>query len=267
MENIASVENITLEGTFGDKKVLVCRCAPNEPNGVNIALMHGVHSSANFHRTNKFRALAECLAGAGFSPWLIETSRKVRNRHDYAGDWVEDAFGGKTFPQEQEDVFAALRHIIAAVGDAALWIWGFSLGGIIALSAAASDKFARRPGKDYAFDALVLGGTGLVSYPEVEEHMLKLPVLSTLRAVLSPDMVSEIKTGMFISFRGENDEIFPKEQCVKLVDDVPLPADKKYFYPVPGADHGLRVRDGKNDPSVMQEMTEVLKKALKSSLW
>lgn len=270
MENIASVENITLKGAFGDRKVLLCRCAPAAPNGANIVLLHGVHSSANLSLTNKFHTLAECLAGAGFSPWLVETSRNVRDRNSYGNDiagWVRDAFEGKTFPQEQDDAFTALSYVKSAIGDAPIYVWGFSLGGIIALSAAASDKFPRRSGRPFAFDALILGGTGLVSYPEVEEWMLKLPILSTLRAALSPSTVSEVKTGMVLSFRGEHDEVFPRENAIDLLNNIPLDPMKKIFYQVDGADHGLRARNGKNDPSIMREMTDILAEESDRSLW
>ena len=135
-----SSELIKLKGTFGDREVRLCRCDPAAANGVNVVLLHGVHSSANITHHNKFRHLADVLADNGFTSWLVETSRLVRNRHDYGADiaaWVKDAFSGKTFPQEQEDAFTAIREVFRRVKQQRVWLWGFSLGGIIVLSAAA----------------------------------------------------------------------------------------------------------------------------------
>ena len=57
-----SSEIIKLKGTFGDGEVFLCRCDPPSFNGVNVVLLHGVHSSANITHHNKFRHLADALA-------------------------------------------------------------------------------------------------------------------------------------------------------------------------------------------------------------
>lgn len=250
------IENIILAGAYGDKEVHLCCCVPEDANGVNIVLLHGVHSSANLGQHNKFRHLAKTLAELGYTSWLVETSRRTRCRQDYGDDisaWVEAAFSGKTFQQEQADVFAAIGEVLRRAAGASLWVWGFSLGGIIALSAAANFDSPYGPARP-AIDGVVVSGTGLVAYPEVESFMLELPILSTLRSTLSEDMLFKVKTDSLVSFRGSEDEIFSLESCRQLVSDVPLPDGKKHFFPIEGADHSLRTRFGKQDPCIMEEM-------------
>lgn len=249
-----SSELIKLKGTFGDREVRLCRCDPAAANGVNVVLLHGVHSSANITHHNKFRHLADVLADNGFTSWLVETSRLVRNRHDYGADiaaWVKDAFSGKTFPQEQEDAFTAIREVFRRVKQQRVWLWGFSLGGIIVLSAAAVIP---------AVEKIVLSGTGLVSYPNVEKHIPTTPILSTLRATLAPDTLPRVKTGGLISFRGSRDEVFPEASCRELIDAVPLPAEAKSFVAVEGSDHSMRTRAGKPCPQIMDEMVAYIVK-------
>lgn len=260
MSGFIETNFLTLKGSFGDGEVHLCHCLPTEPNGVDVVLLHGVHSSANVQRMNKFRHLADVLADRGFTSWLVETSRHVRNRHDYADNiagWVRDAFSGKSFLQEQEDVFTAVREVIRRSQKLRVWLWGFSLGGIIALSAAAG-AIEPLPGGAPAIEKLILSGTGLASYPEVEETMMKLPVLSTLRDTLSPELLSSVRTTGFISFRGTMDEIFPESSCRELVDGVPLPGEQKSFVSVEGADHSMRTRDGRPCPEIMEEMADYI---------
>ncbi|MEG1798675.1 MAG: hypothetical protein RR214_00680 [Synergistaceae bacterium] len=251
-----SVHNITLGGTFGDKEVRLCRCVPNIANGIQIILLHGVHSSANFSLHNKFRRLAEILATLGCTSWLVETSRKIRDRHEYADDissWIRDAFDGKTFAQEQEDAFVAIRHVLEETRNFPHWLWGFSLGGIIALSAASENLFTEGEKKNI-FDMLVLSGTGLESYRKVEEQMMKLPILSTLRTTLRADILSSVAARRLLSFRGSCDEIFSEKSCRAIVTSVKIPEDKKEFRSIEGADHSLRIRNGRPDPEIMKEM-------------
>ena len=250
------VRDITLTGTFGDKEVRLCQCVPYVSQGIQVILLHGVHSSANFTLHNKFRRLAELLAGNGCTSWLVETSRKVRNRHEYSDnvtDWIKNAFGGKTFAQEQEDVFVALRHILKETKGLPHWLWGFSLGGIIALSAASGNLFDSSD-NSRIFDMLILSGTGLESYKRVDDYMMTLPILSTLRSTLCADMVSRVAASRFISFRGSCDEIFSEDSCRSLVDSVPIDKERKKFIPIEGADHSLRCRYGHSDPEIMKEM-------------
>ncbi len=259
MDNVLDSELYILEGTYGDREVHLCRCMPKHPNGINVILLHGVHSSANLSYHNKFRHLAEILAENGLTPWLVETSRKIRDRQEFKDNitaWIKGSFRGKTFTQEQEDVFVALRKVIEEAKDKSLWLWGFSLGGIIALSAAAGGIV--REGVSPIFDRLILSGTGLISYPQVEENMMKLPILSTLRSVISPEMLVRTAAGKVIAFRGERDEIFSKESCLDLLKKINIPESDKFFHTIEKADHSLRTRGGAADTSIMNEMLDFL---------
>lgn len=249
-----SSEVIKLKGTFGDGEVRLCRCEPAAANGVNVVLLHGVHSSANLSRHNKFRHLADVLADSGFASWLVETSRRVRDKHVYGSDmaaWIRDAFSGKTFPQEQEDAFAGIREVFRRVKKQRVWLWGFSLGGIIALSAAAVLP---------AVEKIILSGTGLVSFPNVEKYIPTTPILSTLRSTLSPDTIQRVKANGLISFRGSKDEVFPESSCRELFNAIPLPPEAKHFFVVEGSDHSMRMRDSKACPQIMDEMVSCIVK-------
>ena len=257
----SNIREYLINGTFGDNKVRVTASLPNEPNGVQVVLLHGVHSSANMGENNKFRLLAELLSGRGYTPWLVETSRKVRNRHDFSNDvpgWIREAFSGKTFAQEEQDVFNALSGISGEMPGKPIWVWGFSLGGIIALSAA-GDKINLPAGEEYPLpEKVILSGTGLVAYKEVEDRMMSLPVLSTLRSEISADMLSHVKAKGLISFRGSCDEIFSEESCLGVLREVRIPDSEKHYFIIRGADHSFRNRYGKADPGVMEEMVEHL---------
>lgn len=252
-------EKITLKGTFGDGELRLCHCIPAIANGTNVILLHGVHSSANLSHQNKFRTLAGLLTARGFAPWLVETTRKVHDRNAYGTDiasWIKYAFSGKTFAQEQEDVFIAVRNIAQHAKDALLWVWGFSLGGITAASSAAGILAPRGDGTP-AIDRLIVSGTGLYCRKKME-WMLNLPILSTLRETVASDMLQKIVTNKFIAFRGEHDEIFTKTACMDFLNAIKLPKNAKFFHTVKGADHSLRCRDGKPDPTIMEEMTDFL---------
>lgn len=256
-ETILAHEDITIGGLYGDREVRICRCAPSVPGDANVVLLHGVHSFANLSPQNKFRLLAELLTKEGFTAWLVETSRASRHRDDGEdpNKWIENTFGGKTFAQEQEEVFRAIREILARSGGKPFWLWGFSLGGIIAASAAGEITL---PDGRPAADRLIVSGTGLWAYPRAEEEMLRLPVLSTLRDTLSPETLRHVKTNCVVSFRGEYDEIFPEKSCREFIEMISLPDEKKAFLTIAHADHSLRRRDGKNDISIMKEMVDFL---------
>ena len=256
-----NIEKIVLQGTFGDKEVRLCQCFPENPNGTSIILLHGVHSSANLEKHNKFSLLAEFLTDRGFTAWIVETSRKVRDRYSYGDDissWIKDAFCGKTYIQEEEDAFIAMRHILLLSENLSFWVWGFSLGGIIALSAASGKIFGERG--HCPFECVILGGTGLVSMPKVEENMPKLPILSTLREVVSSDLVDYVAPNIFISFRGSKDDVFSKNACLDLLNRIKTKDENKYFYVIDGADHGMIYRNGTRDPDIMREMADFIAK-------
>lgn len=247
-------EITTLPSAFGDTGVRVSRLFPDKPDGTHALLLHGVHSSANLGHRNKFRHLAEILAARGVTPWLCETSRVSVSREE-CGDqplaWIEESFGGKTFGEEHDDCLAAL-DLALAQKPAKLWVWGFSLGGIIAL------LLACRP--DVRIDRLVLSGTGLTATPEAENIMMPMPILSTLRSTVEPDMVGRVRAGEVFAFRGTEDAVFTEEACRSLLGSIKIPDGRKKFYAIEGADHSLKTRGGKYDPLIMDEMLSLMDK-------
>lgn len=247
-------EITTLPSAFGDTGVRVSRLFPDSPDGTHALLLHGVHSSANLGHRNKFRHLAEILAARGVTPWLCETGRVSVSREE-CGDqplaWIEESFGGKTFGEEHDDCLAAL-NLVLAQKPAKLWIWGFSLGGIIALLLACLP--------DVHADRLILSGTGLTATPEAESLMMPMPILSTLRSTVAPDMVDRVRAGEVFAFRGTEDAVFTEEACRSLLGSIKIPDERKKFYAIEGADHSLKTRRGKHDPQIMDEMLSLMDK-------
>ena len=247
-------EITVLPSAFGATGVRVSRLFPEEPDGTHALLLHGVHSSANLGHRNKFRHLAEILAARGVTPWLCETSRVSVSREE-CGDqplaWIEESFGGKTFGEEHDDCLAAL-DLALAQKPAKFWVWGFSLGGIIALLLACRS--------DVRIDRLVLSGTGLTATPEAENIMMPMPILSTLRSTVEPDMVSRVRAGEVFAFRGTEDAVFTEEACRSLLGSIKIPDGRKKFYAIEGADHSLKTRGGKYDPLIMDEMLSLMDK-------
>lgn len=257
MKSVKSV----FPGTFGDGKVIVRRCDPHSPNGVHVVLLHGLYSSANMAPKNKFRLAAQLLTERGFTAWQVETSRKRRSRRGLGEDpeeWVRLAFAGKTFAQERDDFFSAIDGISELTAGEPLWLWGFSLGGIIALLAAA------RP--DKGADAVILSGTGFADLEESRAEFAERPILSTVEAEISPELSASVRAGFVISFRGSNDDIFSTKSCNDLLNSLSgVPAKRRIFRDIAGAGHSFRERDGVNDPTVMAEMADFLADILKGS--
>lgn len=246
-------EIIKLPGSFGTSDVKLSRLFPEAEARAHVLLLHGVHSSANLHKSNKFRHLAEILAGNGMMPWLCETSRKrsdVENYRDDLAGWISDAFDGKTFQNELDDCTAALVRVLEEKPEN-LWIWGFSLGGITALALCRRAIYPV-PQK------VIMSGTGLVSMPHAEATMMGLPILSTLRSTICPEMLSAVKAREAVSFRGSGDIIFSEAACRSLLSQLPLPEERKRFKTIEGADHSLKNRNGRHDSKIMDEMLSFL---------
>ncbi len=254
MDCVFKSEITTLPSAFGDTGVRVSRLFPEKPDGTHALLLHGVHSSANLGHRNKFRHLAEILAARGIMPWLCETSRVFVSREECGDEplaWIEAAFGGKTFADEYDDCLAALRLLLKE-RPARLWVWGFSLGGIIALLLSRLE--------DIDVDRIILSGTGLASTPDVERMLMPMPVLSTLRATIDARMADDVRASEIFAFRGTEDAVFPEEACLSLLGAVKIPEERKKFFAIDGADHSLKLRRGKYDPCIMDEMLSLMDK-------
>ena len=258
MQSSCFLKRTVIEGTFGDKEVHVSSCLPSDPNGTQVILLHGVHSSANLNSKNRFLYLAEALSEKNYSPWLIETSRKVRNRRDYGDDssaWITDAFENKTFFQEQEDAFRGIRYVLEKEKNSPVWLWGFSLGGAIALSAAADEKnFLNET--NLSPELIVLGGTGIKAASEYTSKMGRMPIVSTIEMSLSEDILDGVRSSSIVSFRGENDEIFTEKSCVDLLDKINVPSENKIYKEIAGANHSFRFANETKTKKAMRDMVE-----------
>lgn len=252
MHEVYKSEILTLPGSYGDSGVKLSRLFPERPEGTHVLLLHGVHSTANLSPHNKFKHLAELLASRGFTPWLCETSRRVIDREKCADmrGWIYGAFSGKCFRDEMADCAASLARVLREAPKR-LWLWGFSMGGLIAWALVCGKNGTKA-------ERIITSGTGLVSMPWAEREMIPLPILSTLRETLDPEMLKCVAAEEAVAFRGEHDEVFSERACLDLLDAAAMPEEKKKFYTIRGADHSMKMRDGKHDGKIMDEMLSLL---------
>lgn len=139
------MQTILAAGAFGDGattvSVLPAREGAGGPACPRIVLLHGVHGCASPEPENKYGYLARLCTERGSDACIVETSRARRDRNTFiredGGDdrvaWAIAAFSGKTFAMELSDVCAALERIEADLPPRPTVLWGFSLGGIIAV--------------------------------------------------------------------------------------------------------------------------------------
>lgn len=250
MSPFKATEVITLEGSYGDRRLRIEKAEPHKANGTNVVMLHGVFSTASLGETNKFRVLASEMCKRGFTCWLVETTRNIHNRDDYADnqeEWVRLAFYGKTYAQEYSDVKQAVHEVICRTKGQPLWLWGFSLGGISACFCAAEP--------DIKVERLIVSGSGMYAKKRAQ-YMLSLPIMNTLAADMSFDIVKQVKADSFIAFRGQKDEIFSRRACEELYRAVKTPGGRKMFCQLAGADHSIRCINGVIDNSLMTAMAE-----------
>ncbi len=238
-----------IDGTFGDKTVLITTGVIDRPRGV-VLLFHGVHSSANSEPGNKYARIGAALAENGFMPLLVETSRLIRNRQDYAlrpEKWIYDAFCGKNYAQELGDCYNAFCAARELYPYLPMVLWGFSLGGLSALLIAGGAC-----GSAENLDGLVVCGSGDSTYPE-NMAMFKLPILDTLKdggELLSA--AKNLKVRWARVFRGSEDSTFPNDACRRIFDAMATP-DKEY-YEVEGSDHTFRFLHGVASRKPLEEV-------------
>lgn len=251
MKDFKTTDRITLKGSFGDKELRIEHTVPFKENGIQVVLLHGVHGCANLSAANKYRLLAKQMAHRGFACWLVETTRKIHNREDFAdiADWIKLAFLGKTYAQELSDVKQAVYEIAHRTEGQPLWLCGFSLGGISACCCAAEDKLN--------IDRLIVAGSGVYARKNMQ-WMLNLPIMNTLSRDVSFDVLKSVRTKTFIALRGKLDEIFPRRACEKLYSGIKVARGKKMFCQFEGADHSFRTTNGVADPSLMTKVAETI---------
>ena len=257
---------IELPADFGDKKTVLSILHPDKESDVLTVLFHGSCGCANFREGNKYAHLARIFASKGISSCLVETSRKCRDRHAYAEDrvaWMTTAFQGKTFVQELQEVCTALVEIARLYPQKRLWLFGFSLGGILAylaLSPVMKDILALE-GKVLAgaiphVDALILAGSGEHS----DSHSLaEVPIVSGRpQLMMEPYVGKGVHPGRIIGFYGSHDDTFTEASCRLLLEYCGSPEDRKFFHVLDGVDHRFRFRNGTPSGSILREMVELI---------
>ena len=257
-----SFRTIYTKGSFGDGQVAVHTLGPEIKKNAEplVIILHGVHGSASPEKGEKYGDLARMLSHKGAWCALVETSRRRHDRESFGADrdaWAHAAFDGKTYAQEYED---ALTGIGAAFGDLGLenvWIFGFSLGGINAVLAAGGEDAL-----PFVPSGVALGGSGSIIRPEAASS-LSLPILDTAppkeRLLLS---AGKIKTGRLISFYGSLDSTFSEGSCREVVEAAAVPADRKKFIVIEGADHSFRTIRGMPTVKPLEMMTIALSSLL-----
>lgn len=236
-----------IDGSFGDRTVLVTTGEVYRPRKA-VVLFHGVHSSANGHPANKYARIGAALAENGLMPVLVETSRRVRNRHDYADrpvEWIADAFYGKNYQQELSDCYAGCCAARSLFPNLPITLWGFSLGGLSALLIASGKIF--RP---VEFEGLVMCGSG-AEVMHSRRDIFKLPILDSLSdGAMLMEAAQNVHTSWARVFHGSLDTTFSRTSCHNLF--AKLPVKDKEFYEIEGADHSFRLFNGKSSSKSLE---------------
>jgi len=255
---IPAFETIHAKGSFGDRLVPVHILGPKEKKNTAplVILLHGVHGCADPEPGNKYGELARMLSQEGAWCAIVETSRIRRDRVTFCEDreaWAHSAFRGKTFAQDHADAVAGAETAAGEIGSENVWIFGFSLGGIHAILASGRDKgFSFKP------SGIALGGTGSFIRPEAATFLL-LPILDTTppKARLL-ESARNLRAGRLLSFYGSLDSTFSEESCKEIVAAASLPADRKNFIVIEGADHSFRTIKGLPTIKTLEIMVQVL---------
>ncbi|MDY3868539.1 MAG: alpha/beta hydrolase [Pyramidobacter sp.] len=240
-----------IDGTYGDKTVILTAGIVDTPQKA-VLLFHGVHSNACSDPGNKYARIGRALAECGVLPVMAETSRRVRNRHDYANDpmgWIYDAFDGKTYMQELEDTYAAYKAVRQLYPALSLTLWGFSLGGLSALLIAGGFMTGDAP---QDIEGLIMCGSGDETYPE-NADVLKLPILNTVREPFELYRAAEkVRAPWVRSFRGSEDATFSEAACRRIFDKIA--ASDKAYCEIDGSDHSFRLVHGAPSRRPLKEL-------------
>ncbi len=257
-------------GHFGDKTVRVFFSGPRNASGRSpvFVLLHGVHGCADMSPENKYGCLARMLHSRGAIAVVVETSRLRRDREAFGEDrdsWARAAFMGKTFAADHADVLEGLTLVHSLFPEKDLWLWGFSLGGIHAITAAGGSSQAilekenhKAPLPEFPFSGIVTSGSGDRVRPGAEGS-LELPILDSMppESILH-EAARKLSAGYFVSFYGSLDETFSEESCRHIFDEVPLPQARKVFHIIDGADHPFRHLHGHPSLKPLEMMIEKL---------
>ena len=243
----------SIDGTFGDRTVLLTTGVVDRPRKAAL-LFHGVHSSSGSDPGNKYARIGTALAENGVMPILCETSRRVRNRHDYVDrpiEWIFDAFRGKTYLQELEDCYRAYVAVKELYRRLPLTLWGFSLGGLSALLIAGG--IASGTGTAENLEGLILCGSGDKVFAE-NKDIFKLPILRTAQE--GSEQLIAAGNNLHVAwarvFRGSEDTTFPHDACCRVYES--LAVSDKAYYEVPGSDHSFRLLHGAPSKAPLEEV-------------
>lgn len=259
------------QGHFGDKKVPVYVSRP-QASAIRppvVVLLHGVHGCANVSFENKYGRLARMLNARRAISAVVETSRLRRDRETFGEDrksWAWAAFRGKTFAADHADVLEGLSVVHSLFPENDLWIWGFSLGGIHALTIAGGSSETILSGENqkppllpgFRFSGIITSGSGGRIRPEGKQS-LNLPILDSMppESVLH-EAARNLSAEYFVSFYGSLDGTFSEESCRKILREVPLPETRKIFHVIEGADHPFKHLHGHPSLKPLEIMAERL---------
>lgn len=258
-----------INGSFGDKKVLIDHVRPESGCGIRTVIFHGVHGCCSYSEGNKYRNLADLLLEKGVEVFLVETSRMTRDRDAYGTDrglWAIDAFSGKTYAQELLDDCNALNHIMYTFPQGKIFLWGFSLGGINAINIVGGEYKILLSNNDLEYPeldpgmvhTLLISGSGDEIRCEAAST-LSMPVIST---VGSPEELHEaashINEQRVIFFYGDQDGTFSEGSSRRVFEKIASP--NKDFVIIEGADHAFRQMNGVSSTEGLAEMVEYLEK-------
>ncbi|MBN1333720.1 MAG: alpha/beta hydrolase [Synergistales bacterium] len=266
MKNVFHYE---IEGSFGDKKVLIDHVIPGSGCGVTAVLFHGVHGCCSYREGNKYRDLADQLLKKKAEVFLVETSRMIRDRDAYGTDresWAIDSFTGKTYAQDLLDNCNALHNILETFQQGEVILWGFSLGGINAINilggeykAILSNSRLEYPELDPGLvNTLVVSGSGDKIRDEAASS-LSMPVISTIGPSEElHEAASNIIEQRVFFFYGDQDRTFSEGSSRRVFEKIASP--NKDFIIITGADHSFRQMNGVPSNEGLSEMVECLEK-------
>lgn len=248
-------------GAFGDGATIVSDLPAPASGKIcpRIVLLHGVHGCASPEPENKYGYLARLCNERNADSCIVETSRMRRDRSAFmpedGGDdrvaWALAAFSGKTFAMELFDVCAALERIESDLSPRPTVLWGFSLGGIIAVLIAGGgherllkDAGLRAPRVNAEFLGVATSGSGDRIRREAEGS-LALPILDSVPPPETLHHAAEnMRTEFFVSFYGDRDMSFDEASVRRIFDLAAVPGGQKVFSVLGGSDHAFRTLNG-----------------------
>ena len=264
-------------GSFGDREVRLyfLEDEPEEKMPLYV-LYHGVHGWAQPKESNKYGYLASALARKGAVVCITENSRLRRDRETFGLDrtaWAHAAFTGKTFSMEIYDACSALAEAQKIYPGRKTILWGFSLGGLIALLMAGkeTERYTRETGLPEPVlsvpHGLVVSGSG----DETVKPNTKNPALPILDTMGEKSVLLRASSGagalsFALFFYGSRDGTFTEESSRRLFRPIPLPAERKEFHIIQGAEHSFKTVDDLPSVKPLEEMTELTMAMLERTL-